>query len=219
MNRIALIHTVPTVYLTFADELKKALPDAVITNTLDDYLASDAEERGYFSKDNQQRLYNLIEAAEKTHPDLIAVTCSTLSPHVNSFRNLFGTPLVTIDEMMISEAVKSGSSLLIVSTAESTVGPTKSKLRNEALLQNRTIEIENIVCNEAYVAIKKRDKALHDSLVLERIKQLDKQYDVIILAQASMAHLEESIKQICKSVVLSSPRMCIANILEGLNTI
>ncbi|MGH0052282.1 MAG: aspartate/glutamate racemase family protein [Sphaerochaetaceae bacterium] len=218
MKKIALIHTVPTVYLTFADELRKHIPDAIITNTLDDFLASDAEIRGSFSKTNRQRLYSLIDVAAKTDPDLIAITCSTLSPYVRGYREMFAIPLVTIDELMISEAIKTGCSILIVSTAESTVGPTKTKLLKEAELQHRTISIDNVVCNEAYTAIKKQNKALHDTIVIDKMKTIKKKYDVIVLAQASMAHLEEKVGLITETPVMSSPRFCIADILRVLKT-
>lgn len=102
---------------------------------------------------------------------------------------------------MISAAVKSGSSILIASTTESTVEPTKSKSFNESVLRKRILEIENIVFSEACVAIKNREKSLHDALVLEKIKHLEKRYDVIIFTRASMAHLEGSVKQLCDSVV------------------
>ncbi|ADY14476.1 aspartate/glutamate racemase family protein [Sphaerochaeta globosa] len=218
MNRIALIHTVPTVYLSFANGLKELLPDTKITNMLDDFLASDAEVRGYFSKENQRRLYSFLDAAEKTHPDVIAVTCSTLSPYVVAARALYDIPLVTIDELMICESVRIGTSMLIVSTAESTVIPTKNKLLDEAVRQKKHILIDNIVCNEAYVAIKNRDTERHDKHVLKAIHEIQKNYDVIILAQASMAHLEQQVRAITSSIVVSSPRFCIQNIMAVLKT-
>ena len=216
MKKIALIHTVPTVYASFKDMLLKRIPDAIITNTVDEYLASDAEVKGEFTKENFKRLYSFIQCAEMTDPDVIAVTCSTLSPYVVKLRDLFKTPLVTIDELMIKTVVSNSSSILIVSTAESTVLPTKGKLLKEAEVQGKTLSIDNIVCSEAYTAIKQRDKEKHDSLVLAAVKKVEKKYDAIILAQASMAHLEDQVKELLNSEVYSSPKFCIENIVSVL---
>ena len=216
MKKIALIHTVPTVYASFKDMLLKRIPDAIITNTVDEYLASDAEVKGEFTKENFRRLYSFIQCAEMTKADVIAVTCSTLSPYVVKLRDLFKTPLVTIDELMIKTVVPKSSSILIVSTAESTVLPTKGKLLKEAEVQGKTLSIDNIVCSEAYTAIKQRDKEKHDSLVLAAVKKVEKKYDAIILAQASMAHLEDQVKELLNSEVYSSPKFCIENIVSVL---
>ena len=216
MKKIALIHTVPTVYASFKDMLLKRIPDAIITNTVDEYLASDAEVKGEFTKENFRRLYSFIQCAEMTDPDVIAVTCSTLSPYVVKLRDLFKTPLVTIDELMIKSVVSKSSSILIVSTAESTVLPTKGKLLKEAEVQSKTLNIDNIVCSEAYTAIKLRDKEKHDNLVLAAMKKVEKKYDAIILAQASMAHLEDQVKELLNSEVYSSPKFCIENIVSVL---
>lgn len=217
MYRIALLHTVPTVYQSFPALLKTRIPDAIISNTVDEYLASDAEVKGCFTKENWRRLYNIIDACEKTHPDVIGVTCSTLSPHIVGMRSYFETPLVTIDELMISEAVRQGHDILIVSTAESTVGPTKSKLLAEAKIQGKDIKVSNIVCGDAYVAIKNRDKDLHDRLVLEMLGKAPHDYDCIVLAQASMGHLEQRVGDLCHCTICTSPHYCVEDLYRTLH--
>ncbi|WP_320129175.1 aspartate/glutamate racemase family protein [uncultured Sphaerochaeta sp.] len=216
MKRIALIHTVPTVYMTFAEQLRIELGDVLISNTLDDFLASDAEIRGEFSINNMDRLYKLLKAAEETGPDLIAVTCSTLSPAVISLRQFFKIPIVTIDELMIREAVRLGEKIMILSTAESTVKPTREKLKAEGIRIGKEVLLDNIVCHEAYKAIKNQDKSLHDVLILAVAREI-RDYDVIVLAQASMAHLEQPIHDATGITVVSSPRYCVQEIKEILS--
>lgn len=218
MVKVALIHTVQSVLLTFEKRLKDEIEDAKVVNALDEFLASDPAEKGEFTKDNMQRLFSIVKCAEMTQPDAIVVTCSTLSPIIENIRPFIKVPLITIDEAMIQKAAESGSKITIMATADSTVEPTKTKLISEAKKQNKELDISVIVCPDAYIAIKAGDQQYHDEIIKRRALDI-KQQDVVILAQASMAHLEDIVQKICGCTVLSSPRMCIAQLKETLNRI
>ncbi|MDF2502067.1 MAG: Asp/Glu/hydantoin racemase [Anaerosporomusa subterranea] len=215
MAKVSLIHTVQSVLVTFDKRIKNVIDDVKIVNTLDEYLASDPEERGKFTVNNMQRLFSIVKCAEMTESDVIVVTCSTLSPAIEKIRPFIKTPIITIDEAMICKAAETGSKITIMATAESTVEPTKNKLLSEVKKINKAIDLSVIVCPEAYVAIKAGDKEYHDEIVKRRALEI-KQQDVVILAQASMAHLEDIVQKICGCTVLSSPRMCIAQLKETL---
>ncbi|MEG1943475.1 MAG: aspartate/glutamate racemase family protein, partial [Angelakisella sp.] len=132
MKRIALIHTVKSVLDSFEGLLREAIGDELlISNTLDDFLASDAAARGEFSVDNQNRLFYLLKAEELTHADIIVVTCSTLTPTVTALRGLIKTPVIAIDDAMTRLAVQSGEKITIMATAQSTVEPTRQKLLHD----------------------------------------------------------------------------------------
>ena len=103
----------------------------------------------------------------------------------------------------VIEDVEIGTKITILATADSTIGPTKSKLTIEAQLIKKEIQLSSIVCPDAYIAIKAGDKQAHDEAVKRKALEI-KDQDVIILAQASMSHLEEDIKKICGCDVLSS---------------
>lgn len=215
MAKVSLIHTVQSVLLTFDKKIKESIHDVKIVNTLDEYLASDPAEKGEFTVTNMQRLFAIIKCAEMTEPDAIVVTCSTLSPTIEKIRPFITVPLITIDEAMIRQAAAAGSKITILATAESTVGPTKAKLLSEVQKLNKEVEVSVIVCPDAYVAIKAGDREYHDEIIKRRALEI-KQQDVVILAQASMAHLEDIVQKICGCTVLSSPRMCIAQLKETL---
>lgn len=217
MKRVALIHTVPTVYETFSDRIREVISDVLITNTVDEYLASDPAERGSFTKNNARRLYSLIEAAAATGADAIVTTCSTLSPYVEQVRPFFDTPLVTIDGAMLREAVSLGTRIAVVATADSTVGPTTTTLLHEGELAGKRLELKTIVCPEAYTAVKARDVETHDRVVLQALDQAAS-FDVIVLAQASMAHLEDRVTAVTGRPAVSSPDRCIQELASVLAT-
>ncbi len=212
MKSIALIHTVKSVAMTFDQQLRDGVGEEVkIHNLLDDFLANNPNEIGMFSMDNRNRFLLDVKAAELTGADMIVTTCSTLTPIVEMVRPFVKVPIVAIDDAMAKKGVTYGDNIMILATAESTIQPSISKLKVEAGEINHNISISYRVCHEAFAALKAMDMKLHDSLLLELAKEV-KGYDCIILAQASMEHLESSIGKITGCPVLSSPKLCIQQI-------
>jgi Asp/Glu/hydantoin racemase len=218
MAKIALIHTVKSVLNTFEGRIKDALGDVKVINTLDEYLASDPAEKGEFTIENMNRLFSFIKNAEIAEADAIVVTCSTLSPTVEKIKPFIKIPLITIDEAMIKKAVESGKKITILATAESTIEPTKSGLLREAEKLDKNLELSIVVCHEAYEAIKAGDAKHHDDILKKRALEI-KQQDVVVLAQASMAHMQDIIERICGCTVLSSPDLCINQLKQTLKSL
>ena len=71
---------------------------------------------------------------------------------------------------------------------------------------------------DAIRALKAGDRAGHDRMVLEMAAQLADR-DVIVLAQASMAHMEKAVAEQTGIATLSSPARCIAEIKDILEAI
>ncbi len=212
MKRIALIHTVRSVFETFESRLRQAINEPVkVHNILDDFLASDPAETGFFSQVNKDRLYNDIRNAELTGADVIVVTCSTLTPAVAELRSAFKTPIIAIDDAMCRLAVTYGPAVTILATARSTVEPTRNKILGEARGANVTIDLDARISEEAILALRSGDVKRHDELV-ESLALTVKMQDVVVLAQASMAHLDVQVAKICGCPVLASPPSCIAEI-------
>ena len=216
MKRIALLHTVPSVFLSFEKRIRTALPgeELNIHNTLDDFLASDANVRG-FTQNNRNRLFHLLKAIELEEPDVIAVTCSTLTPEVARIRPFLSVPLIAIDDVMAKKAVALGSKITVMATAQSTVEPTCQKLLEEAAKIGGKVELSPMVCHDAYEAIKRMDQPAHDAFLRKAAGGIHDQ-DVVVLAQASMAHMENELAAICGIPVLSSPALCVEQIVHTL---
>jgi Asp/Glu/hydantoin racemase len=211
MKRIVLIHTVRSVYETFEKDLRAVAGDIKVYNMLDEFLVADSIERGVFTVENRMRLLHDLQSAQLTGSDLIVVTCSTLTPHVVAARPFFTTPIIAIDDAMCTLAVKQGSKITVLATAESTVGPTLKKLGEEAALQNRQISVSSLCCPEALAHLKAGHKAKHDKLVLDMAREV-KDSDTIVLAQASMAHLQDLVQAQTKIRTVSSPQLCIQEV-------
>ncbi len=219
MKSIALIHTVKTVANSFEQKLKDYVGEPVkIHNLWDDFLANNPNEIGEFTIENRCRLYNDIKSAEMTGADMIVVTCSTLTPVVNMIRPFVRVPLIAIDDAMGREAVTCGERILVLATAGSTEGPMREKLNAEAAKLGKSIQIDFQANAEAFQAMKAVQMERHDAILLDMAKNISG-YDCVVLAQASMAHLDQKIEEICKIPVLSSPGLCMEQVKETLKTI
>ena len=219
MKSIALIHTVKTVANSFEQQLKDYVGKPVkIHNLWDDFLANNPNEIGEFTIENRCRLYNDIKSAEMTGADMIVVTCSTLTPVVNMIRPFVRVPLIAIDDAMGRKAVTCGERILVLATAGSTEGPMREKLNAEAAKLGKSIQIDFQANAEAFQAMKAVQMERHDAILLDMAKNISG-YDCVVLAQASMAHLDQKIEAICKIPVLSSPGLCMEQVKETLKTI
>ena len=202
MKSIALIHTVKTVANSFDQTLKDYVGEPVkVHNLWDDFLANNPNEIGEFTIENRCRLYNDIKSAEMTGADMIVVTCSTLTPVVNMIRPFIKVPLIAIDDAMGRKAVTYGDRILVLATAGSTEIPMREKLNAEAEKLGKKIQIDFRANAEAFKAMKAVEM------------------DCVVLAQASMAHLDKKIEEICKIPVLSSPGLCLEQVKETLKSI
>lgn len=215
MKKIALIHTVKSVLNSFEDQLRRAMPDEdlKIHNLLDDFLATDPspEEKAYFTIENKKRLYNDLSSAELTGADVIVVTCSTLTPAVMEIKPFIKVPVIAIDEAMAKAAVASGNRIKVLATAESTLKPSQLCLEAQAEKLGRRIFLDLEAVEPAYRAMRGGDMQLHDRLVKQAAAEIQG-FDTIVLAQASMAHLEKEIHAICGCPVYSSIDLCIASV-------
>lgn len=219
MKSISLIHTVKSVLNTFEQKLQEGVKEEIkVHNLLDDYLTNNPNEIGYFSIENRNRLLMDIKAAELTGADIIITTCSTLTPTVDLIRPFIKVPLIAIDDAMLAKGVTYGNKVMVMATAMSTIAPTMKKLMEEAVKAGKEVSLDSVVYHEAFVALKKLDMNEHDMILKERAKEIQG-YDCIILAQASMAHLEKEISEICHCPVLSSIRLCIQQVDELLKKV
>lgn len=219
MKKICLVHTVKAVAVSFDQQLRDFLKEVVeIYNLWDSFLADNPNEIGSFTINNRNRLYNDLKAAEMTDCDVIAVTCSTLTPTVGLIRPFIEKPLIAIDDAMGREAVQLGTKILAYASAASTEGPIREKLQAEADKIGKKIQVDFRSNREAFLAMKRMDMETHDRLLLEGAKDIHG-YDVIVLTQASMAHLETKIQEITGIPTLSSPKRCMQEIKDTLDRI
>ena len=98
-----------------------------------------------------------------------------------------------------------------MATAKSTVEPSSSAIRAAAEAAGKEIDLKVLYNEDAILALKSGNQATHDRLVLEMAEQF-KDRDVIVLAQASTAYMEQAVAECSGVTTLSSPARCIAQL-------
>ena len=182
MRDIFLIHTVPMIIQDISIQVKKEFPNFRVSNVLDDYILSLFDS----GNENVKKRLSLLINAIKIKNSIVVITCSSLSRIAREVDN----NLVLIDEYMLKKA-STFKNILVVATAETTIEPTVNGIKS----YNNDVNLDVCFVEHAIDFYKNGDKKTHDEYVINALKeQLSKNsYDVIVLAQASLAHLREPI--------------------------
>ena len=196
-----------------ADPLKalinKELPDVRLYNILDDSLIQQVIEDGKVKQSVALRLMQHYKMAVDLGADYILNTCSSVGEVASAARNILETPIIKIDEPMAKEAVQNFQKIGVLATLPTTLKPTINLIKSEAEKLNKSVTVIEGLAKGAYEAIIEKDPTRHDALILEAAVKVAEQADCIVLAQGSMARMEDALKEKTGIPVLSSPPLCI----------
>ncbi len=146
---------------------------------------------------------------------MIQCTCSSISPCVDASRPFVSVPVLKIDEPMVNAALGIGSRIGIAATAPTTLKPTTDLVHARASAMGVAVQVESVLCEGAYDALFSGNPQKHDEIVSGVLKGLMLRNDVVILAQASMARVAQTIPAEEQRVpVLSSPRLAMQHVRE-----
>jgi Asp/Glu/hydantoin racemase len=208
MNRLAVLHTVHFLADRFKTMLRERLPRLDSFHMLDESLLQDLLRHGS-SPTITRRVVTFATLAADAGADLILFTCSSTSPAVDVARRVIAVPILKIDDPMAERAVTLGARIGILCTTSSTQGPSAELVREHAARMEREVAIEPHLVAGAFQALSSGDRDAHDRLVCDAAAELAGRNDVVVLAQASMAHLADRLQQALPVPVLASPSLCV----------
>lgn len=204
---LVLVHTVPMLVNTFALLGQEIMPGVQLRHVLDEPLLQRIRERGELSPQDAARLQSHIDLAQEIHAGAVLVTCSTVSPCVDVLPSKNSIPVIKIDEAMLAQAVAAGTRIGVIATVTTTLKPTEDALHAQAARDRKKIETTMVFVPDAFAALARGVRATHDRLVKQAILELANKVDVIVLAQASMANVPDTLALgECPAPVLTSPR-------------
>jgi Asp/Glu/hydantoin racemase len=213
MARLAYIHTVPGLASTFAALSRELLPGVDVFHIVDESLLQNTIRAGSLTQMTTRRLAAYLVSAQEAGADLAMVTCSSVGPAVDISRPMVNIPVYRVDQPMVDQAVRTGSRIGVLATLQSTLNPTASLVRTRAQAAGREVEVVTRLCEGAFDAVVAGDTQTHDALVRQGLEDLAAQVDVVLLAQASMARLADSLPGGSLVVpVLSSPRLAVQHL-------
>ena len=215
---LGLIHTSATLVPVFADLCNKYLPGVKTFNIVDDSLIKNTIACGELTPATSRRVVNYAGSAQEAGADFILFTCSSIGPAVEMAASLTKVPVLRVDQPMADKAVQMGGKIGVIATLSTTLEPTTDLVKRRAAAAGKKIEIVSRLCEGAFDALMSGDAATHDKLVADALKDLSKEVDVIVLAQASMARVVDSLDNSEKSVpVLASPALAIQHLVSVLS--
>ncbi len=208
IRNIAFLHTVPFLVDMFSKLAAENLPGVTCFHMVDDGILKEVFRDGVKAPRVLRRILQQSVLAGEAGAELVVFTCSSTSPAVDFVRPLSDVQIMKVDEPMAERAVELGTRIGVITTAETTLGPSADLIKKEAERQGKAVVVDARLEADAFKARISGDIAEHDRIISKVCADLAAKNDVVVLAQASMAHLAVSLQENIGRPVLSSPPLC-----------
>ncbi|MBQ8471821.1 MAG: hypothetical protein IJ502_07875, partial [Alistipes sp.] len=216
MIRVVAVHTAMALVEPLNKLFKELLPEVKLNHIADDSLIQEVIANNAVTPAVRRRLLSYYTAAADAGADVVFNCCSSVGGVADVGDTVAPVKVFRIDGPMAEKAVREGKRIGVIATLPTTLGPTVELLQNKAREAGREIEIVDGLADGAFAAGQSGDKATHDRLIEEVAKRIADKVDVIVLAQGSMAAMEEKLIEMTGKVVLSSPRLGVLGVKEWL---
>lgn len=213
IKTLGLVHTSATLVPVFQQLCNDYLPGVQTFNIVDDSLIKNVIKCGELTPDSARRVVNYVGSAEAAGADFILVTCSSIGAAVEAAASLTNVPVLRVDQPMADKAVQIGTRIGVIATLSTTLGPTSDLVKRRAALAGKAIELTSVLCEGAFDALMSGDAAKHDAMVATALKELVTKVDVVLLAQASMARVVDTLDAADRKIpILASPGIAIQHL-------
>lgn len=213
VKTIRLLSTSLPTGTLMSDLFKKEFPEAVVYNIVDDSIVREIlSNNNTISSDIVKRVCGYVISAEMSGAELVVICCSTISGLAVTARKLVSMPVVGIDEPMMEKAVKQGETVMVLATMPSTLSPSLRLLQDTCQRFDKSVVIDSVLCTEARCFLDAGNAKQHDALLTDEINKALQSYDVVVLAQASMARVCGILTDADRKRVLTSPSIAVESI-------
>ncbi len=211
-TRIALIHALTMSFGPVADAFARLWPEAQTQNILDDALSVDRERAGELTPAFHERIHSLAEYALRCGADGVLFTCSAFGPAIEAVAREASVPVLKPNEAMFDEALKLGKRVAMLATFQPSIGGMESEFRAQA--GSREAAITSFCVPEAMAALRGGDINTHNALLAEAARSRAQGFDVLMLAQFSMAPAREAVQAAVRCPVLTSPESAVTRLKQ-----
>lgn len=206
--KAALVYTssTPELIELVEKEVRKNIgSEAELITRMDPTILEEVKQAGCVTPAAAARLIGMYMEVIGEGADAVLNICSSVGEVADSVRltsEYIGVPIVRIDEEMCRQAVRMGKRIAVLATLRTTLEPTVNTVKRAARSMGRQVEVVEGLADGAFGLDREQFKEM---LITEAWKVKDKA-DVIVLAQGSMAYVEEDITKEVGIPTLSSPR-------------
>lgn len=220
MKTVAAIYTAFSIIEPTKAMFAEVVPGHRLVSIFDDSLIPDVVAAGNtVTRDVKRRLFAYCRAAEDMGVDLILSTCSSMGDVVAEMQPFIKVPILKIDEPMVRQAVDQSASIAVLATVDTTLAPTRRLVNAVAGQQGKSVTIVEGLARGALQALNAGQPEVHDEILLKTALAVADQVGVIVLAQASMARMQERIARETGKAVLSSLRPGLMAVKARLETL
>ena len=206
--RIGLVHAVQVAMAPIQAAFKELWPEAELLNVFDDRLAPDLEREGKLSESLNARIRMLAEYCMAGGAEAVLFTCSSFGMAIEKVAATATVPVLKPNEAMFERALALGMKIGMLATFGPAVESMEAEFYSEARKRGSRATIETRCIPEALAAAKSGDGALHNRLLAEAALQF-KNFDVLMLAQFSMAPALGEVQRSLSIPVLASPQAAV----------
>ncbi len=205
MIRVVCVHTAMALVEPMTKFFKEILPEVKLNHIADDSLIQEVIANNEVTPAVRRRLLSYYNAAADSGADVVFNTCSSVGD-IADYGNIYARiPIFRIDQPMAAKAVASADRIGVISTLPTTLDPTRRLLENEAKKAGREVVLVDGLADGAFAAGQSGDSETHDRLIAEAAARIADQVDMFVLAQGSMARMEQRLSELTGKPVLSSP--------------
>lgn len=216
--KAALVYTstTPELIELVEREVKKNIgEEAEIISLQNPGILAEVREAGCVTTHAAAELISMYMDAACQGADAILNICSSVGEVADCMQTAaayIGVPVVRIDEEMCREAVRCGRRIAVLATLPTTLSPTKNTVLRVAREMGRQVELVDGLIDGAFGLNQDEFRRL----LLAKAMEVKPYADVILLAQGSMAYVEEDLYRETGIVTLSSPRFGAAELKKAL---
>ncbi|MCE5343438.1 MAG: aspartate/glutamate racemase family protein [Eubacteriales bacterium] len=215
MKKMAIIHTSFVSVNDLAALCKEILPGVAVTNIVDDSLLPEVRENGGLTKNVTRRICAYAVEAQQMGCDAILNQCSSVGEAVDVARELINIPYVKVDEPMAEKAAAIGGRIAVIATVPTTLGPSCRLVESAVRKLGTKAEVIPVYVDGAFDVLLKQGSEAHNAMLINRIREVAKTADCIVLAQGSMVCVAPMLADM-PVPVFTSPRLGIERMKDVL---
>jgi len=208
---VALLHAHLKTVDLINREISFHLPHCYKFNILDETIFFEVIKNGLTPR-ILTRLVQHFSWAEQMKAHVIVNTAAILEPAVPICQKFVSTPILRFNEPMCEQALTEGHRICVLGSMDQAITAVADLLREVAGRQNRPLQMITKHVPEANEHLGMGDSDMHNRLLVEAVRQLAGQCDVIIVAQVTLLPLIPTLKYHIDVPVLGSAEPMIARL-------
>lgn len=205
MKKVVCVHTAMALVGPLTETFRELIPEVQVEHIAESSLIKEVIANNAVTPAVRRRLLDYYNAAADSGADIIFNTCSSVGDIADLGNSISRVPVFRIDRPMAERAVQEAKRIGVISTLPTTLDPTCRLLKNCAAEAGKEITLVEGLADGAFAAGQSGDSETHDRLIAEAAQRIADSVDLFVLAQGSMARMEQRLSELTGKPVLSSP--------------